>query len=179
MLAANLATAMAQMKDRKVLFIDADLRSTKPRTVFSVQKENPSPPGLTDFLRGEIDVRDILHHTDTPNLFVIPRGGHFSNPLELLHSNQMRKLLSWCRDEGFHVIIDSPPILPVTDSMVLANLVDGVLLVVSAGETTRESCRQSLRRLADSGGKVLGVVIQKVHRAQLPSYGYGYTAQHL
>ena len=178
-LAANLATAMAQMKDRKVLFIDADLRTTKPRTVFSVQEEDPSRPGLTNFLRGEIDARDILRHTDTPNLFVIPRGGHSSNPLELLHSNQMRKLLSWCRDEGFHVIIDSPPILPVTDSMVLANQVDGVLLVLSAGETTREACRWSLRRLADSGGKVLGVVIQKVHRAHLPSYGYGDTAQYL
>ena len=60
--------------------------------------------------------------------------------------------------------------------MVLANLVDGVLLVVSAGETTMESCRQSLRRLADSGGTVLGVVIQKVRRAHLPQYGYGDTA---
>lgn len=178
-LAANLATAMAQLKDRKVLFIDADLRSTKPRTVFPVQKTHLSPAGLTNFLRGAIDARDILHHTDTHNLFVIPRGEDSSNPLELLHSDQMRKLLSWCRDGGFHVIIDSPPILSVTDSMVLASQVDGVLLVVSAGETTMESCRQSLRRLADSGGKVLGVVIQKVRRAHLPQYGYGDIAQHV
>ena len=175
-LAANLATAMAQLKDRNVLFIDADLRSTKPRTVFPVQKTHLSPAGLTNFLRGELEARDILHHTDTANLFVIPRGENSLNPLELLHSDQMIKLLRWCRDGGFHVIIDSPPILPVTDSMVLANLVDGVLLVVSAGETTMESCRQSLRRLADSGGKVLGVVIQKVRRAHLPQYGYGETA---
>ena len=178
-LAANLATAMAQLKERKVLFIDADLRSTKPRTVFPVQKTLLSPAGLTNFLHGATDVRDVIHQTDTPNLFVIPRGEDSSYPLELLHSDQMIKLLRWCRDEGFHVIIDSPPILPVTDSMVLANLVDGVLLVVSAGETTMESCRQSLRRLADSGGTVLGVVIQKVRKAHLPQYGYGYTAQHL
>jgi polysaccharide biosynthesis transport protein len=178
-LAANLATAMAQMKDRKVLFIDADLRTTKPRTIFPAQKTYLSPPGLTNFLRGEIEARDMLYHTDTPNLFVIPRGEDFSNPLELLHSNQMIKLLRWCRDEGFHVIIDSPPILLVADSMVLANQVDGVLLVVSAGETKMEPCRQSLRRLADSGGKVLGVVIQKVRKAHLPQYGYGYTAQPL
>jgi polysaccharide biosynthesis transport protein len=178
-LAANLATAMAQLKDRKVLFIDADLRSAKRRTVFIVQKSYPSPAGLTNFLRGEIDACDMLYHTGNPNLFVIPRGEDCSNPLELLHSNQMRKLLSWCRDEGFHVIIDSPPILPVTDAMVLANQVDGVLLVVSAGETKMESCRQSLRRLADSGGNVLGVVIQKVRKAHLPQYGYGNAVQHL
>jgi polysaccharide biosynthesis transport protein len=178
-LAANLATAMAQLNDTKVLFIDADLRSKKPHTIFPVQKTHRSPAGLTNFLRGETDVHDIVYHTDTHNLFVIPRGGDSSNPVELLHSSQMLKLLRWCRDEGFHVIIDSPPILPVTDSMVLAAQVDGVLLVVSAGETTRESCRWSLRRLADSGGKVLGVVIQKVRRAHLPQYGYGYTAQHL
>lgn len=178
-LAANLATAMAQLKDLRVLFIDADLRSTKPRTIFPAQKTYLSPPGLTNFLRGEIDARDMLYRTDTPNLFVFPRGEDFSNPLELLHSNQMQKLLRWCRDEGFHVIIDSPPILPVTDSMVLANQVDGVLLVVSAGETKMEPCRQSLRRLAGSGGKVLGVVIQKVRRAHMPQYGYGYTAQPL
>ena len=175
-LAANLATAMAQLKERKVLFIDADLRSTKPRTVLPVQKTLLSPAGLTNFLQGEIDACDIIHHSDTHNLFVIPRGGDSSNPLELLHSEQMIKLLRWCRDGGFHVIIDSPPILPVTDSMVLANLVDGVLLVVSAGETKMEPCRQSLRRLADSGGKVLGVVIQKVRKAHLPQYGYGDTA---
>jgi polysaccharide biosynthesis transport protein len=178
-LAANLATAMAQLKDRKVLFIDADLRSTKPRTVFPIQKTHLSPAGLTNFLRGELEAHEILHHTDTANLFVIPRGGDSLNPLELLHSNQMIKLLRWCRDEGFHVIIDSPPILPVADSMVLANQVDGVLLVVSAGETKMEPCRQSLRRLAGSGGKVLGVVIQKVRKAHLPQYGYGYTAQPL
>lgn len=178
-LAANLATAMAQLKDSRVLFIDADLRSTKPRTIFPAQKTYLSPPGLTNFLRGEIEARDMLYHTDTPNLFVIPRGEDFSNPLELLHSNQMIKLLRWCRDEGFHVIIDSPPILLVADSMVLANQVEGVLLVVSAGETKMEPCRQSLRRLADSGGKVLGVVIQKVRKAHLPQYGYGYTAQPL
>ena len=178
-LAANLATAMAQLKDTKVLFIDADLRSKKPHTIFPVQKTHLSPAGLTNFLRGETEAPDILYHTDTANLFVIPRGGDSLNPLELLHSNQMLKLLRWCRDEGFHVIIDSPPVLPVTDSMVLASQVDGVLLVVSAGETKMEPCRQSLRRLAGSGGKVLGVVIQKVRKAHLPQYGYGYTAQHL
>ena len=100
-LATNLATAMAQLKDRRVLFIDADLRSTKPRTILPVQKTLLSPAGLTNFLQGEIDACDILHHTDTHNLFVIPRGGDSSNPLELLHSDQMIKLLRWCRDEGF------------------------------------------------------------------------------
>ncbi len=169
-LAVNLATAMAQLKETRVLLIDADLRNTAPHSIFSVYSERPSPPGLTDFLRGDAESWDIVYQTDHPNLSVIPPGDCPSNPSELLHSNQMRKLLSWCRYERFHIIIDAPPVLPVTDSVVLANQVDGVLLVVSAGETSLQSCRWSLRRLAGSGGKVLGVVLQKARLADLPYY---------
>src|SRR6185503_15835832 len=93
---------------------------------------------------------------------------------ELLHSKQMTKLLAWYRQQGFHVILDAPPVLPVADPAILAPLVDGVLLVVSAGETSRESCKLAIQRLTTSGGKFLGLVLQKAPVADYPYYAGHY-----
>jgi Mrp family chromosome partitioning ATPase len=82
----------------------------------------------------------------------------------------MSRLLRWVREEGFHVIIDAPPVLPVTDPAVLASQVDGILVVVSAGETTREACRSAIQRLTTSGGNCLGVVLQKAKVTDAPYY---------
>jgi capsular exopolysaccharide synthesis family protein len=169
-LAVNLATAMAQLEDTRVLLIDADLRKPSPHSIFDVLTENGSPNGLVHFLMGEATPREIVHQTHVANLSVIPRGDCPSNPSELLHSKYMTKLLSWYRQEGYHVIIDAPPVLQVTDPAVLAPQVDGVILVVSAGETTREDSRFAMQRLTTSGGKFLGVVLQKARVDDVPYY---------
>ena len=169
-LAVNLATAMAQLEDVRVLLIDADLRKPTPDPIFNVGTKNESPNGLADFLMGESTLRDIVHQTNVDNLSVVPRGCCPSNPSELLHSKHMTELLRWYRQERYHVIIDAPPVLPVTDPAVLAPQVDGVLLVVSAGETNREACRFAIQRLSASGGKLLGVVLQKADVADVPYY---------
>jgi Mrp family chromosome partitioning ATPase len=75
----------------------------------------------------------------------------------------MRLLLNRCREEGYHVILDAPPVLPVTDPVILARQVDGVLLVASVGQTTREACRLAIQRLTGAGASILGIVLQKVH----------------
>jgi Mrp family chromosome partitioning ATPase len=82
----------------------------------------------------------------------------------------MTALISWYRQEGYYVIIDAPPALPVTDPAVLAPQVDGVLLVISAGETAREAGRFAIQRLTASGGKMLGVVLQKAKVGDVPYY---------
>ena len=74
----------------------------------------------------------------------------------------MSQLLDWGLENNYHVILDCPPVLPFADAAVLASKVDGVLLVVSAGETTREACRLAVQRTTVSGGKLLGIVMQKV-----------------
>ena len=94
-----------------------------------------------------------------------------SNPSELIHSKQMSHLLTWCRQEGFHVVLDAPPVLPVTDAMILASRVDGVLLVACAGQTPRLACQLAIHRLTTAGGKILGIVLQK---AQVPVNPYYY-----
>ncbi len=174
-LAVNLAMAMAQLEDIRVLLIDADLRKQNPDPIFNVGTKNESPNGLADFLMGESTFREIVHQTNVDNLSVVPRGFCPSNPSELLHSKHMTELLSWYRQEGYHVIIDAPPVLPVTDPAVLAPQVDGVLLVVSAGETNREACRLAIQRLTASGGKLLGVVLQKADVADVPYYRRQYS----
>ena len=82
----------------------------------------------------------------------------------------MSILLKRCQQEGFHIILDAPPVLPVTDPVILATKVDGVLLVVSAGQTTRESCRSAIQSLAAAGGKILGIVLQKARLTAVPYY---------
>lgn len=113
-----------------------------------------------------------MYRTDMASLSVIPRGERPSNPSELLHSKQLRQLLNRCREEGYHVILDAPPVLPVTDSVILASQVDGVLLVASAGQTTREACRLAIERLTTGGGNLLGIVLQKVRVPYNPYYAY-------
>src|SRR5687768_5256746 len=77
-------------------------------------------------------------------------------------------------EEGFHVILDAPPVLAVTDPVVLSTQVEGVLLVVSAGETTREACRSAVQRLTTSGGKFLGIVMQKTPMTDMSYYSKRY-----
>lgn len=168
-LSVNLAIAMAQLKNTRVLLIDADLRKPAHRFIHGIQRDGGQTKGLAGFLAGRIELDDIIHHTNIPNLSVIPRGRRPSNPSELLYSDQMGLLLNRCREEGYHVILDAPPVLPVTDPVILAGQVDGVLLVASVGQTTKEACRLAIQRLTAAGGKILGIVLQKV---QVPDNSY-------
>jgi polysaccharide biosynthesis transport protein len=168
-LSVNLAIAMAQLKNTQVLLIDADLRKPAHRFIHGIQRDGGQTKGLAGFLAGRIELDDIIHRTNIANLSVIPRGRRPSNPSELLLSNQMSLLLNQCQEKGYHVILDAPPVLPVTDPVILAGQVDGVLLVASVGQTTKEACRLAIQRLTAAGGKILGVVLQKV---QVPDNMY-------
>ncbi|MBX3318849.1 MAG: polysaccharide biosynthesis tyrosine autokinase [Nitrospira sp.] len=168
-LSVNLAIALAQLENTRVVLIDADLRKPAHRYIHGIQREGIDTRGLTSFLAGRATLREIMYRTDLANLSVIPRGERPSNPSELLHSKQLRQLLNQCREEGYHVILDAPPVLPVTDPVILASQVDGVLVVASAGQTTREACRSAIDQLMSAGGKILGIVLQKV---PVPSSAY-------
>jgi polysaccharide biosynthesis transport protein len=162
-LAVSLAIALAQLKNARVLLIDADFRKPPHRYIHGIQRNGNQTKGLAGFLSGSMKLEEVIHQTDIPNLSVIPRGKRPSNPSELFHSKQMRLLLNRCREEGYHVILDAPPVLPVTDPVILARQVDGVLMVASVGQTTREACRLAIQRLTGAGGNILGIVLQKVH----------------
>lgn len=169
-LAVNLATSLAQLEETRVLLIDADLRKSQAHPIFEVHTGNGAAKGLADFLASRAPFREVCHPTEVPNLFVIPSGNCPSNPSELLHSKHMSTLLNRCQEEGFHIILDSPPVLQVTDPVILAAKVRGILLAVSAGKTTREGCRLAIQNLTAAGGRILGIVLQKAPVSAAPRY---------
>jgi capsular exopolysaccharide synthesis family protein len=171
-LAVNLAMAMAQLETRVVL-VDMDFRNQHPHAIFKAGTKDSPAKGLSNLLQGKADISEVVHESFVSNLWVIPRGDRPKNPTELLHAKSLAQLLDWGQQNNYHVILDCPPVLPFADAAVLASKVDGVLMVVSAGETTRESCRQAIQRMNIAGGKLLGIVMQK---ARVPNYPYYYSA---
>jgi capsular exopolysaccharide synthesis family protein len=107
-----------------------------------------------------------------PNLWVMPCGPTPPNPAEMISSVKMKKLLRTLAENFDHVIIDSPPLLKVTDPVILSTLVDGVILVVHSGKSTREMLRRTRQELAIVGGKVFGVVLNNVDVKREAYYEY-------
>jgi capsular exopolysaccharide synthesis family protein len=159
--ATNLGVVMAQL-GRRVLIVDADLR--KPRLHEVLQVSNRA--GLVSYLTGNADFESIISRTSVPNLFVIPAGPNPPNPSELLASDRMQELVRVARSRFDFVVIDTPPILPVTDAALVGALVDGVTLCLRAGKVTRDEARACRDRLQFAGIKVLGVVLNRHSAAQ-------------
>jgi capsular exopolysaccharide synthesis family protein len=171
-LSVNLAMSVAQLENRRVILINTDLRKPFQPHIHEIYQKVRNAKGLADFLAGTAEFEEIIHQTDIANLSVISQGKRPSNPSELLHSKQMSHLLNRCREAGFHIILDAPPVLPVTDAVILASQVDGVLLVASAGQTSWVACRLAIQRLTSAGGKLLGIVLQKAEVPTTPYYYY-------
>ncbi len=166
--ATNLAFVIAQ-QGSKVLLIDADMRSPTLHRIFGV----PRNEGLSTALKGEVEISRLVKHTETENLFVLPAGELPPNPAELCHSLRLRRLLAGLGDRFDLLIIDTPPVLPVTDAVVLSAFCDGTLLVARAGQTAKEALRTTARRLIDVGAKPLGCVINELDPLG-PRYRYRY-----
>jgi protein-tyrosine kinase len=168
--AANLARSIVQQIDGRVLLIDADLRAPRLHTALGA----PSTPGLSDYLRGETDEYGVIQNNLESNLCFIPCGNKVANPSELLLSERMKKLLDRVTPVFEWVILDSPPSLPVHDANNLADLCDGVLFVVRAGETSHESARKASSEFLKK--KLLGVVLNRVEKdaTSYGAYNYGY-----
>ena len=167
--AANLAKSIARQPNKRVLLIDADLRASRLHRVLGA----PETPGLTDYLRGELDVLKIIQRGPEGNLCFIPGGNDVSNPSDLLLNERMKKLLELLTPMFDWVILDSPPTLPVHDASMLADLCDGVLFVVRAGATSFELAGKAT---AEFGQKnLLGVVLNRVQSGEeYGGYYYGH-----
>ncbi|WP_239421869.1 CpsD/CapB family tyrosine-protein kinase [Bacillus sp. CGMCC 1.16541] len=166
--AANLATVYAQ-QGINVLLIDADLR--KPTAHYTFRLENHV--GFTNVLTKRASLRDATQKTEVPNLFVLTSGPIPPNPAELLSSSYMEELLKEMKEAFDMVIFDTPPVLAVTDAQVLANRVDGTILVVSSGQTDKEAAQKAKELLATTSSQLLGVVLNN-RKAEEGSYYYYY-----
>jgi protein-tyrosine kinase len=171
--AMNLAQSIARQDRSRVLLIDADLRISRLHQALSA----PFTPGLTDYLRGEADEIAVIQRGLEGNLCFIPGGSSVSNPSELLLGTRMKHLLELVTPIFDWVVLDSPPALPVHDASLLADLCDGILFVVRAGETNFEEAEKASSEFRDKN--LLGVVLNRVEKSE--SYGgyhyYGYTAE--
>lgn len=168
--AANLALALAR-SGRRVVLVDSDLR--RPSLLQAL--EPPQPFGLTDYLVGEVRLEEAVQTTRYPNLCFVPAGRSAPNPAELLGSDRMRDLLAVLRDRFDAVVLDSPPVLAVTDASVLAREADGVVLVVNPQTTHREAAVRARRQLEALGSKVLGFVFNAAPvDGRRGYYGYAY-----
>jgi non-specific protein-tyrosine kinase len=174
--AANLAVVLAQSGSRVVL-MDADLRRPKIHRLLNLLNRD----GLSSlFLKlrqtkgGSVDLSLHLKLTEVPGLQVITSGGLPPNPAELLGSEHLHSILTHLADVADIVVIDSPPVLAVTDAAVLAPRVDGVLLVVKPGVTKLAACKQAVEQLRRVGANVLGVVLNEVELKRSYYFNYRY-----
>lgn len=167
--AVNLAIALAQA-GRRTLLLEADLR--RPRVGEYLDLE--SAVGLTTVLIGQAELADVVQPWGKDGLHVVTSGPLPPNPAELLQSNAMTGLLKQLLNQYDVVIIDAPPVLPVTDSALLAAASDGAILVARHGETTRDQVVQSRQRLESVDASLLGTVLNFAPAKGAGSYGYSY-----
>ncbi|MFZ4629726.1 MAG: polysaccharide biosynthesis tyrosine autokinase, partial [Blastocatellia bacterium] len=156
--AINMAVSMSQLGAR-VLLIDADLRRPTVHKTFKL----PQMRGLSSFLSSNGEIDEFIVKLPSSNLSVMTAGPIPPNPAELIGSDRMRDLLRQLDQHFDHVIIDSPPLISVTDPVVLSTLVDGTILVVQAGRTTKDLIRRARLELSGVGAKIFGVVLNNVN----------------
>ncbi|UYT84625.1 CpsD/CapB family tyrosine-protein kinase [Priestia megaterium] len=167
--ASNLATVYAQ-QGLRVLLIDADLR--KPTAHYTFRLENHV--GLTNVLTKQSTLGQAIQGTEVPDLFLLTSGPIPPNPAELLASNNMTELLKEMKQEFDMVIFDTPPVLAVADAQILANQVEGSILVVSSGKTDKEAALKAKEQLLKANAKVLGAVLNNRKMEEGSDYYYYY-----
>jgi len=167
----NLAATLAQ-KGSRVLLVDADMRRPGLSKALRVDTGN----GLSGILTGayEYDETLLKRVEGLDTLYLLSAGSRAPNPAELLCSIKMEKLVQTLRQKFDHVVIDSPPILPITDATIISTLVDGVIMVVESDKTSRAALNRACRVMEHSGGRILGTVFNKVDTRRDGYYGYRY-----
>jgi succinoglycan biosynthesis transport protein ExoP len=169
-IASNTAISLAQT-GAKVLIIDADMRRPRLHSIFNVK----NGAGLSSLLASELteaEVNAAINQDDRTKLFIMTSGPIPPNPAELIGSEQMVSLLRILNSKFTHIIIDSPPIASFTDGVLIASMVDGVILVVHAGKSSRQVVKRSRQMLREIGAKIFGVVLNNVDLNNKDNYYY-------
>lgn len=170
----NLAVIFAQAGDAAVL-VDCDLRRATVHCAFGVERV----PGLAEVIMDRAELDEALRTTSVENLTILPSGVVPPNPSELLGSKKFETVLGELATRFGRVVMDAPPVLAVTDALVLGGLADGACFVVCAGRTDRNAARRALELLERSGCRILGVVFNQAEMARVfGAYGYKYYSQY-
>jgi capsular exopolysaccharide synthesis family protein len=181
--AVNIAITLSQTGE-KVILLDCDMRNPRVHRIIGLDNAN----GMSTFLSGNSDLSSMIQQSEIPNLFAVSAGRVPPNPAELLGSPRMKQGLALLDEYFDHIVIDSPPVLSVTDARILGSLVDGVVLVIKGGETPKEAVQRTKRLLQEVHAHVIGTLLNNVdvHSADYyyyskyyyygygKKYGYGY-----
>ena len=168
--AVNTAISLAQT-GAKVLIIDADMRRPRLHSIFEISNAE----GLSTLLSSNLtedEMMDIIQYDESSKLHMLPSGPVPPNPAELIGSEQMANMLKVMQDKFTHVVVDSPPIASFTDGVLVASMVDGVILVVQSGKSSRQVVKRSRQLLQDIGAKIFGVVLNNVNLRSQDNYYY-------
>ena len=165
---ANLAVVLTQA-GKSVLLIDCDMRNPTVHKNFNLSNK----VGLSSCISMGTPLSEAVQATKIENLYALTGGVVPPNPSELLGSEKMKRLVEEAGEQYDYVLIDTPPVMPVTDALIVSRFVDGIILVIASGEVKVEMARDVKNQLVNAGANIIGVVLKKV-RSEHHGYGYGY-----
>lgn len=165
---ANLAVVLTQA-GKSVLLIDCDMRNPTVHKNFNLSNK----VGLSSCISIGTALSDAVQKTSIEGLYALTGGVIPPNPSELLGSEQMKNVLQRAKEQYDYVLIDTPPVMPVTDALIVGRFVDGMILVIASAEVKVEMARDVKNQLVNAGANILGAVLNKV-RSEHHGYGYGY-----
>jgi polysaccharide biosynthesis transport protein len=164
-----MGTTMAQ-SGQKVLLVDTDLRRPRLHKSLGVSRNR----GLTNLVLGDATIDEVIKSTDIPNLYILPCGPQPPNPAELLLTNRFKQVLAELEERFERILLDSPPVLAVTDAVVLSRLSSGVMLVAQAGKTQLDDVAGAARQFKDVDARILGVILNDMDLSDRRYGGYYY-----
>ncbi|MFC1667678.1 CpsD/CapB family tyrosine-protein kinase [Candidatus Omnitrophota bacterium] len=174
--ALNLAITLAhELSKKSILFVDADLRKSKVHKILGIHNVHS---GLSEYLQDSLALDSVLIKTGIDNLTLLPAGKVPKNPAELLSSSKMKDLLKAVKNQFDYIMLDTPPVMPVTDPSTIGAQVDGVILVVQGGRTQRDVVLRAKQLLDQANVRILGCVMTRMED-HLPYYFYKYSSQYL
>jgi len=165
-----LAITCSRYGSGETLLIDCDLRRPKIHKILGIEKR----AGLAEILRGEIEPLKAIKNTDIKNLKVISSGYANGDPTALLNLNKLKNIFTQLQWIFQTIIIDTPPIIPVNDSLILNSVADTILMVVKAGKTQKEVAKRAVELIQDAGAKNIGLLVNNINDVLPYYYNYKY-----
>jgi capsular exopolysaccharide synthesis family protein len=165
---AMLLAASSASSGKRTVLLDCDLRQQSTSEAF----RNQLKPGLSELLRGTVELADVITKDPATRTYMIPAGSMMPNAADVLMSQQMRDLIAELRGNFDYVVMDTSPLLPVVDALALATVADKVLLIVEWGQTPRGAIFEAFKVLRPEAHRVAGIVLNKVDFTQQQSYGH-------
>ena len=154
---SNLAVTLAQA-DKNVVLVDSDLRKPRQHRLFKIRNHY----GLSNYIVSDIEIKNLIKTTPIPNLFLINAGPIPPNPSELLGSDKMNNFIENLKHSFDYILFDTPPILGLSDALVLGPKTDGVILIVWGGKTSKDALKQAKVKLDQLNIRILGVILNNV-----------------